>query len=376
MRPFKWLVVVLIALALAAGSYELCRGLLSPPSPSAELATPKLALDRVQALHTKPLFFTPAAVPYLKEHWGLWGPAFGTPAISPETLGAQFEATLQSPEAWRVVERKWRFGALLLTGDPSGFLPLLEHLRKTPDWTLTQVDPMSYVFERSPARPWTTAEIPKVMEPFQKRSSREWALARIGLAHRLMYCGEPNEARALLDAVLKADPKSKEGWTELAYLHGLQGHWPESKESAARALALDRRYSPALFAQAQALYAQGRFNDALATTRNLYAAAPEDGPTLLLHARIAHTAHAYQDEIDVLRKVIALVQGRSQPVGIWRIYLGQAYAATGNSLEARNHLKLALDDATLSESNRVFVQKALERFQPVSEPANIGPSLR
>ena len=352
--------VLLIAIG---GCYWACITTRPPEPLSPELDSPKLALDQITpALRAKPLFFTPAALPYLKEHWQEWGGMFGSPAPKPEEISEQSSPTLHSPRDWRVLDRKWRFGALLLAGDPASFRPLLDHLRKSPDWTLTQLDATSLVFERSPARAWTIAEMPQLLAVFQTHSREEQKLARILIAHRLMYLGEIPTAKGLLEEVLEGDSRSKQAWTELAGLHGMAGQWRDSLAAAERALEADSRYRPAQVAQAQALYSLDRFDNALEVSRALYEQAPADLSLLLLHAQITHSAHAYTEEIDILQKVIGRMQAVSQPVGSWQVYLGQAYSATGNSTMAEEVFKTALKDPSLSEAQRVFAQKALERL--------------
>ena len=362
-RARSLLFAIAILLIAMGGCY--CIWLITrPPAPlSRELDTPKLSLEQLApSLHAKPLFFTLAAVPYLKEHWQEWSGAFGSPTPLPEEIAAQCTATLQFPRDWRALDRKWRFGALLLTGDPASFRPLLDHLRKSPDWTLTQLDPTSLVFERSPARAWATTNVAQLLAVFQTHSTQEQKLARILIAHRLMYLGEMPAAKTLLEEVLQGDPKSKEAWTELAGLHGMMSQWRESLAAAERALASDSRYRPAQLAQAHALYALERFDSALAVSRALYEQAPTDSSTLLLHAQVTHAAHAFVEEIDVLKKLIGLMQGVSQPVGSWQIYLGQAYASTGDKVMAEDQFKAALIDPGLSEAQRTFAQNALERL--------------
>jgi len=375
-RARSILFVIAIFLIAIGGCYYVWL-MTRPPAPlSRELDTPKLSLEHLApALRAKPLFFTLAAVPYLKEHWQEWSGAFGSPTPPPEEIAAQCTATLQTPKDWRALDRKWRFGALLLTGDPASFRPLLDHLRKSPDWTLTQIDPTSIVFERSPARAWTTADVAQLLTVFQTHSTGEQKLARILIAHRLMYLGEMPTAKTLLEEVLQEEPRSKQAWTELAGLHGMMSQWRESLAAAESALASDSRYRPARVAQAHALYALERFDNALDVSRTLYEETPADGSTLLLHAEVTHAAHAFVEEIEVLQKWIGLLQSDSQPVGSWQIYLGQAYSATGNRALAEDQFKTALKDPNLSEAQRAFAQKALARLETKPDLSDKGPSI-
>ena len=373
LRSFIFVTVVILV-TLGGGFWLM--DLTRPPEPlSPELATPKLSMAQIApSQHTKPLFFTMAALPYVKEHWEEWGKAFRSPALLAEEIAVPCEAALQSVESWNVIDRKWRFGTLLLMGDPAYFRPLLEYLRMSPEWTLTQLDPTSLVFERAPARAWTTANLAQLLAVFQTHSATEQRTARISIAHRLMYLKEVPTAKKLLEEVLKTDSTSKQAWTEMAQLQGMQGEWQESLVAAERALATENRYRPAQLAQAQAFYSLGSFNKALDVTRGLYQAAPADLPTLLLHAKVTHAAHAFMEEIDVLQRMIALLEANSRPVGPWQVYLGQAYASAGNSSVAGDLFKTALKDETLSDAQRAYVQKFLDRMDTKSDLLNIGPA--
>lgn len=362
---------LLVSAALVCGVWQLTR---PEPPLSPELETPKLVLSALDAsAKAKPLFFTGAAVPFLKEHWTEWGSAFGSPAPSPEELLAAFEPAQQSPQGWRVLDRKWRFGAILLAGDPASFRNLLNYLRQASDWALTRLDATSYLFERAPAKAWAPADLPALLEAFQTHPAAEQKMARAQIAHRLMFIGENAEARTLLEELLKTDPKSKEGWTELAFLHGMSGEWDESYKAARQALAINHHFRPAQIAQAGALHAMNRNGEAILVTRKLYEAAPADTQVLLLHAKVTHAAHAFLEEIEVLQRLIGLMQGRSMPVGFWQIYLGQAYAATGNAILAEDQFKSALKDENLSPSDRAFVNKALEQLETKSDTLNLAP---
>jgi len=367
--------VSVVLLVTVVGGYWLINLTLPPEPLSPELGTPKLSMAQISpSQHAKPLFFTMSALPYVKEHWEEWGKAFHSPSLVAEEIAVPCEAALQSVENWNVLDHKWRFGTLLLMGDPAGFRPLLEYLRKSPEWTLTQLDPTSLVFERAPARAWSTADLTQVLDCFQTHSATEQKTARVLIAHRLMYLKEVPVAKKLLEEALKLEPRSKEAWTEMAQLHGMQGEWQESLAAAERALASESYYLPAQKAQAQALYSLGALDRALDVTRNLYQAAPADLPTLLLHAKATHAAHSFIEEIDVLQRMISLLEANSQPVGPWQVYLGQAYASAGNSLMAEELFKTALKDETLSDAQRAYVLQSLERIDSKSDLLNVGPA--
>lgn len=353
------------------------------PPPSPELGSPKLALACLNdSQRTKPLYFNRAALPWLKEHWRDWQAAFGKEAPAPEELAAEFDLGLQSSKVWRASDRKWRFGAVLLTGDPAVFRPLLNSLREAPDWTLISLDPTSYLFVRMEAagtpRTWNAAaDVPSLLAAFDNHSPKERVMARVQIAHRLLFLDDFATARTLLEEAFKLDPKSKEAWTEMAGLEGMSSQWQESYNAAKKALARDGRYRPAKIALVNALYGMRRFEEALDGSRDLYNQRPVDGELLLLHAKVTHAAHAYVEEAEVLHQVISLLQGRSLPIGFWQIYLGQAYSATGDTLQALEQFKNALKDTTLRPNERDFAEKAIERLSARDEsmPENMVPTM-
>ncbi len=348
--------------ALAGGiAWRLRRS--APASP--ELATPRLALAELAnhgGLRGKMLYFTPTAADYLQAHWKELGLRCD-PVVSPEQLAREFSPSIQNPKAWRVLDRKWRFDALLLSGDPATFRQLLDHLRQSPDWTLTWLDPTSLVFERTPARVWTAAELERSMAAFKLHSPREQEEARIQTAHRLIAIGEVASAKALLEEVVKANPDSAPAWTELAGCHATEAKWDRALEAANRAEACDRHYLPGVVAKANILYASKKFNEALELTRRLVVELPEDGQLLSLHARVTHSAHAYKEEIEVLNKVIELSEAKAMPTGSWRVFLGQAYAADAQNEAALKQFEEALKDPEISDGERAFARKAVERLR-------------
>ena len=214
-----------------------------------------------------------------------------------------------------------------------------------------------------------------MLEVFKTHSAEEQKNARIQVAHRLLFGERLPAAKELLEEVLKGEPKCVPALAELASLHGMAGQWQDAMTLAGRALSFDRRYRPAQIVMANASYAMGRFDAALDMTRSLYASAPGDGQTLLLHAKVTHAAHAYREEIDVLHNVISIMLGKQQPLGVWQIYLGQANAAIGEGAVARELFKEALKDTSLSESDRAFAEKAVERYAPKADMLNSTPSL-
>lgn len=361
------LILTLLALLLGIGAL-ISAGKLFPhrgAPASAELATPMLAVATLQPIHGKALFFTSPATDFLKAHWQEWAlkTAANGDSASPEKLAHDFDAAAQDPKAWRALDRKWRFDALLLTGDPSGFLPLLEHLLQSPDWVLITLDHTSLVFERAPAHAWSHAELEPLARQFASHSADEQSEIRVQIAHRLTAIGEAEFAKTFLAEALKANPDSSPLLTELASTYGALSQWQKALEVADKAVAADSAYQAAIVMKANALYACGKFDDALTITRRLVADAPQNGQNLALHARVAHAAHAYKEEAEALEKIVSLSKAQAAPLADWIVHLGQAYAAEGEPEKALEQFQLALKEPGLTEHERAFAEKGVERLK-------------
>lgn len=350
----------LLLLGAIAGTFAWRRHHAAPPSP--ELATPMLAfayLENQQLLRGKTLFFNAPAAGFLKTRWK----ALGLAGSGPEEPIARYEVTLHNPQAWRALDRKERFAAILLVGDPAEFRPLLEHLLQSPDWTLAYLDPTSLIFRRSPAPAWSVSDLAPLKERFKSHSRAEQVMMRVQSAHRLAAIEEISASKALLDEALRLDPQSGPAWTEVASQYAILGQWDRALDASEHAVKADKNYLPALAAKANALFAFGKFNDALALTRRLVVETPGDGQNLYLHAKVTHAAHAYTEEIEVLLKIIAISESNQMPTGSWRIYLAQAYAATGQGEPALAQFEAALKDPTLSDKERSFAEKGVNRLR-------------
>ena len=109
------------------------------------------------------------------------------------------------------------------------------------------------------------------------------------------------------------------------------GQWKEAITAADEALLLDKDYVPALACKAQSLYAMKYFSDAYNVSRKLIEELGDDPALLFYHAKIAHEARAYTDEIRTLEKLIKMAEEQQRPAAGYRVYLGQAYATDGQA---------------------------------------------
>jgi hypothetical protein len=326
--------------------------------PDPLLATPALALETLQSTA---LYFNAAARPWLF-------------AQRPDLLAAEdreegserargLTQAVQNPKLFRQLDRQHHFDAVLLTGDPSQYKPLLDHLVGTKDWKLHYVDHTSVVFRRDRTKPWELADFAAVRTRLVKKSPQERATALAQAATKLLAAGQPEAGRQLLEEASQLAPRNPEVANGLAIHHLSRAEWREAAVQVERALAVDRNFLPALATKTQLLYGTKHFSEAYELSRQLIAALPEDPGLLFYHAKIAHEAHAYQAEIEVLEKLIARAELEDRPVGGYLLYLGQAHASTGDAERSVDSFMRALNDPDLPDDQRAFARESIVRIK-------------
>lgn len=345
---------VLGALALVLGGWA-ARERWQRPDPL--LISPRLALDSLTA---KALYYNGPAAPWLRS----LRPEVLPPADRAEgsARAREMAQAVQSPRLFRQLDRRERFDALLLIGDPSQYKPLLDHLVETSDWRLRYADHTSLIFHRG-GESWQLPDFAPVRARVAPFRPRERASVLAQTATRLLAAGQPEAARALLDEASQLVPKHAEVGHGLAVYHLGRGAWREAAEHLERALAADRKSVPALATKIQLLHGTKRFGEAYALSKQLIARVPEDPGLLFYHAKIAHDAHAYKAEIAALEKLIAWAEADRRPVGGYLLYLGQAYAATGEARRSVDSFMNALNDPDLPDDQRAFARENIARIK-------------
>ena len=323
------------------------------------IATPRLAIEALPAGGT--LYYNGPARPWML-------------SLRPELLTAEdrdersdraraLVQAVQNPKLFRQLDRQRRFDALLLTGDPSQYRPLLEHLLEARDFAPVYVDATSVIFRRDAARAWEVGDLAAVREKFAQAPVRERAKFLALTGGRLVALRRADEGRKLLDEALALNPKSREAWSGMALLHMNRGANKEAMEAAEKALAIDGKYLPALATRTQLLYASKYFSDAYELSTKLVKRVPDDPGILFYHAKIAHEAHAYRAEIAALVRLIAMAEAAERPVAGYRVYLGQAYASAGDAKPAVEAFAKALADPELPVDQREFAEDNLARIR-------------
>ena len=339
-----WLALVGI-LALAAGVAALWNRARVHPL----LASPTLLLEQV-----KPgsLYFNGEARPWIMSHRPELVTTEDREEKSARTRG--LVQAVQNPKLFRQLDRQYRFDSLVLVGDPSQYRPLLEHLVESRDFTLSYVDHTGYVYQRTGGAVWSVEDIPGVWARFSKASTTDHARFLSQTASKLIAIRQTGPANQLLDQARALnsgipDVRSTEAFYQLAL-----GRWSDAIGAADRALEIDDEWQPALAAKAQALYATKYFADAYDISQRLIEQNPQDPGLLFYHAKIAHEARAFTDEIRVLKRLIERAEKEQRPTSGYRLYLAQAYASDGQGEPAIEQFRLAMEDPELPKEQRQF----------------------
>jgi hypothetical protein len=265
-------------------------------------------------------------------------------------------AAVQKPSLWRKLDRSQRFDAVLLAGQVSEFLPLLNHLTESPDFRLVYVDNWGVIFTRGLPAPYVAPKIDSIGK-FKDAGQSGIYLSQMALM--LDAAGATAASQDYMAAALKAAPREPSVQTRAAALALARKHYPEALQFASRALELKPYDLAALEVTARTLAAAGSADAAWKVARELKNRAPSDDMNVLfLHARMASAAHAYTDEQESLEKLISLAEKNHLPATDYRVYLGQSYAHSGLARPALKQLELALKDPNISEQQRLDLTTA------------------
>jgi tetratricopeptide (TPR) repeat protein len=327
--------------------------------PSVALATPAFALETLQTIHPRSLYYSAAARPWLSARESEFLQPDDRSADSAQSR--EFRQATQNPKLFRQLDRALRFDTLLLVGDPSQYRPLLEHLLETKDWTLSYVDHTSLIFKREAEHAWQPEELELVRQRFSAPHEEAVFLAQV--ATKLIALRRVVAAEKLLAQAEKLDARIPDIWHARAIACMNRGDFVEARVQVDRALALEPGSLAALGTKAQILYSTKQIGEALTLSAQLIAARPGDPALLFYHAKIAHDAHAFREEIAALEKLVAVAEREGQPASGYRIYLAQAYASDGQAEPSIAQFKRALADSDLSGEQRRFAEETLAQIK-------------
>ena len=266
----------------------------------------------------------------------------------------EFARASQAPEVFREYAHLRRFDAVLLSGDPTTFEPLLRHLGDSPDFVLTWIDSEVLIFRHVGAKPWSEADLRATADAL-KGENRARYLA--GVAKRLVAIGGGLQmalAKRALDEAMPLGKRIPEMWTALALYDGHVGHWTDALDEVNKALALDPDSTAALTTKAEIFLGAKRLDEALDISDKVVEKHPDDASMLFMHATIAHQAHAYQQEVAALKHLIALAEAQGHSTTGYQIYLGQAYAESGDAVNSLAAFKVVLAASDASPGQKKF----------------------
>ena len=341
-----------------------CAGCREEPDPVPLSTQP--ALERLEVLHVRKVYFTGAVFQTLKQSPPPWLPE--EDRVETSTRVRALAQAAQSPKLFRQLDRQERFDALLLCGDPIQYKPLLEHLIQSGDWVLDWVDPVSLVYVRGTQETITMERIREVARRWEASPRRRQAGAWSAMADRLVAAHRKDAAAELLKMAREADPRGvavavAEGNYRLA-----RGEWAKAVQMAEEALRSDSGNRPARSVKAQGLYYLRRFNQAYEISRGLLLEAPDDPVMMFNHAKIAHEVRALEEEVDLLRRLIAVAEREERSTSWYRVFLGQALATTGKGPESLQEFRQALQDPDLPKEQRAFAEEAVRRVEQMIAP--------
>ncbi len=250
------------------------------------------------------------------------------------------------PAFWRAQDRAARFDAVAVLGEPGDARPLVGHLLESPDWRLAWVGDPGCFFTRSSSG----GEEPVIGQASERA------------AHWLIELGLTGEARAMmvklrrdgvegshldfLEVCLLAEDRD---WSAVIERTASEVHGPFA--DAMRML------------RARAFLERGEGKRAWKTSRPLAQRKDADAATLFFHARTCRAAHAWEEEVDTLKRLIAQLEEVGAPTAPYLVYLGQALASAGQREPALDVFRKALADPALPQAQREFAETAIRRLE-------------
>lgn len=270
----------------------------------------------------------------------------------------QDAAALTDPSLWRRLDRKQRFGAVLLAGPAAEFAPLLNHLAQSPDFRLVHVDNWGALFIRALPATYRPPSATDAAKEIASAEDRGLYLAQMALM--LEGVGQSSAAREYLTTAIKVAPKESGVRTCAAAIELSRKHYADAIKQAQEARKLDGDDLSAMEIEARAFAAAGANDEAWRVATELKSRSPDDMSILFLHARLAQAAHAYAAEQESLERLIELAQQRKLSATDYHVYLGQCFARQGLARPALKELELALADPTISKQQRDDLTSAVE----------------
>jgi lipopolysaccharide biosynthesis regulator YciM len=90
---------------------------------------------------------------------------------------------------------------------------------------------------------------------------------------------------------------------------------------------------------------------------------PDDASILFFHATLAHQAHSYDREIAALKHLIDMAETQGQSTTGYRIYLGQAYAESGEAMPSLIQFQKAVESPDISPEQKEFAEDCIGKIR-------------
>ncbi|MGC1479434.1 MAG: hypothetical protein WA771_02935 [Chthoniobacterales bacterium] len=271
-------------------------------------------------------------------------------------------AALQDPGAWRRLDRRHRYDAVLLAGQPAETATLARHLAVSPDFRLERVDNWGFLFLRGLPSPVTPPPAKDIAADLPHPEDRAALIA--ATAVNLDIIGEFSAARELLAAARELAPEAPAVLVCAATIDLQHERYSSAVSSASQALDLTPESIPALQIAAQSFAAVGAHDQAWRVAERLIdVAPPNDIQTLFLHAQLASNARAFSREQESLERLIEITEDAGRSATSYHVYLGQSFARQGLPRPAVKHFEAALADPDLDSSQRTDLEGTVKNIR-------------
>lgn len=329
------------------------------------LASPTLLLQEL-GKSGSPVFITPEFLPFISSLPASEKASFPSPEDSEK-------AALSNSSFWKL-NREKHYSALLIGVSPAS-RPLANSLLDSPLWLLSDVSPWGYLL-----RPHVGGTVAWQL-PSQQELEKSWpgvndrALFLILTAANLEAIDRLSDAEYLLTLAAATHRHPSLLLSTQASIAASRGHWNEAATLANKALGKDRSNRPAREILIRALIENGQTDEALEQAHELIKHNGEDETTLFLLARTANAAHAQQEEIGALARLVEVGQKDKQPLGASLTYLGQAYAKSGQRSNALHTLQQTLLAPELTQEERKEISDVMDHLMQGNVSSSTLPPL-
>jgi len=327
----------------------------------ARLASPAFLLQEL-AKSGSPVFVTPEFLPFVTNQRSLF------PSLTESTEGSRDKSYF-----WKL-NREHHYGSVLIA-PTTGTNSLVNSLIESPLWVLTDVSPWGYRFttKLENVAEWQLPNETDLQNAWPQTEDR--TLFLILTADNLAAINRDSDAVSLLGFAAETHRYPSLLLSTQASIAASQGRWDEAQVLSLKSLDKDHTNLAAREILIRALLENAHADEALEQAHELINRNGENETTLFLLARSANAAHAQQEEIDALSRLVAVAKRDNQPVGASLTYLGQALAKKGDRGEALRTLQEAHLAPELTEDERKLISDVMDHLMQGNASSSTLPAL-